>query len=71
MEEEQLINVTGKEFQIVGRQKRMLNCLILVLQKKGLDGTAVPFSFAFHFLSSFVLQFIVFLPCGIVGGVHW
>ena len=33
MEEEQLINVTGKEFQIVGRQKRILNCLILVLQK--------------------------------------
>ena len=33
MEEEQLINVTGKEFHIVGRQKRILNCLILVLQK--------------------------------------
>ena len=33
MEERQLVSITGKEFQIVGPQKRIMNCLILALQK--------------------------------------
>ena len=31
--EEALVSVIGKEFQIVGPLKGILNCLILVLQK--------------------------------------
>ena len=31
--EEELVSITGKEFQIVGPRWRILNCLILVLQK--------------------------------------
>ena len=34
MEEEQLVSLTGKEFQIVGPQKRILNCLIYISSTK-------------------------------------
>ena len=61
MEEEQLVSVTGKEFHIVGPQKGIMNCLILVLQKKVLTERVSHFllPFIFYQVLCAVYQFFV------------